>query len=242
MLRCYVIDQGAAAAVTRDVTFYYQHSELNNQVPANLWVWWYNGSAWRKINTGLTRSACAAGMLNCAVTVSSLSLPADATQYALSGASPTAVRLESFQAEAQPAAGAIALAWQTAQEIDNRGFNLWRGASPDGPDQQLNDAIIPSQAPGSALGASYIYTDTRDLLPGATYFYWLEDVSLGGAATRHEPVGVTYAAATAVTLRSLRAGPASGLEVTTYVTTAIVAALALAGLADAACAAVRRRK
>ena len=113
---------------------------------------------------------------------------------------------------------------------------------PAGPDIRLNAAVIPSQAPGGALGASYVYTDTYALRPGATYFYWLEDVALDGAATRHEPVGVTYAGPTAVTLRSLRAEPVTGLEVTTYAVMTVVAALALAGLADAVRAAVRRRR
>jgi hypothetical protein len=233
VLRCYVIDQGAAAAVARDVTFYYQFGELNNQDPAVLWVWWYDGDAWQKITAGLSRGACSAGMLNCSVTVSALSLPAGATEYVLSGASPTAVTLESFQAAADPAGRAIEVTWQTAQEMNSRGFNLWRGTLPAGPDIKLNAAIIPSQAPGGALGAGYAYTDTFDLLAGTTYYYWLEDVSLDGALARHEPVTVTYTGPTAVTLRSLRAGPAAGTEVTARAVMSIVAALALSGIGAA---------
>ena len=106
---------------------------------------------------------------------------------------------------------------------------------------QLNDAIIPSQAPGSAR-APAISTPTPATCSPArpTSTGWR--MSAWAAPDPPRPVGVTFAAPTAVTLRSLRAGPASGLEVTTYVTIAIVAALALAGLADAACATVRRRK
>ncbi len=114
--------------------------------------------------------------------------------------------------------------------MNNRGFNLWRGTLPAGPDLKLNAAIIPSQAPGGALGAGYAYTDTFDLLAGTTYYYWLEDVSLDGALARHEPVSVTYTGPTAVTLRSLRAGPAAGTEVTAGAVMSMVAALALSGI------------
>jgi hypothetical protein len=64
----------------------------------------------------------------------------------------------------------------------------------------LNVDIIPSQAPGGGMGAEYTYPDSYQLVAGTTYFYWLEDVSLGGAVTPHEPVSVTYSGPAAVSL------------------------------------------
>ena len=237
--RWYDITPAVNAGGAATVRLYFRTAnpdERNGANAAAVEIFHCEPSGWKKLTGPYARGSDGGGSYVELPGVTSFS------RFALAEPAPLAVMLDSMAATHTLAADAIAVTWATAQEIDNQGFNLWRGVSPDGPDLQLNDAIIPSQAPGSALGASYIYTDTRDLLPGTTYFYWLEDVSLGGAATRHEPVGVTYAAPTAVTLRSLRAGPASGLEVTTYVTIAIVTALALAGLADAACATVRRRK
>ena len=58
--------------------------------------------------------------------------------------------------------------------MDNLGFNLWRGTSPNAPDTQLNASLIPSQAPGSTQGYSYEWTDQANLVAGTTYYYWLE--------------------------------------------------------------------
>ncbi len=98
---------------------------------------------------------------------------------------PTAVRLVRFEAAAQPSG--ILLTWETATEVDNLGFNLYRAESPDGPQAQVNDILIPSQEPGSPIGFVYTFLDEM-ATPGVTYYYWLEDVDLYGATTRHGPV------------------------------------------------------
>jgi hypothetical protein len=120
---------------------------------------------------------------------------------------PLAVTLASFTAEA--GAAHVLLTWETASEIDNRGFNLYRGTSPGGPDRQLNAALIPSQSQGSPAGFVYTWQDEADLAAGQTYWYWLEDVSLNGVATQHGPVSVDYVGPTAVTLASVSASPAT---------------------------------
>jgi len=42
---------------------------------------------------------------------------------------------------------------------------------------------------------------------GQTYFYWVEDLAVNGAATLHGPVSVDYGAPTAVTLSAITAAP-----------------------------------
>jgi subtilisin-like proprotein convertase family protein len=140
--------------------------------------------------------------------------------------SPLAVTLAGFSAAQQ--GDSVVVAWETVSELGNAGFNLVRATSPAGPGQPLNAALIPSQAPGSSGGFAYFWTDRTDLTPGATYYYWLEDVDLGGAATRHGPVSVDFAVPTAVTLRGVSASPAAGAGV------ALPWLLAAAGLAGAA--------
>ena len=135
--------------------------------------------------------------------------------------------LDSLEAVQDVVAGDIDVTWTTAQEIGNLGFNLWRGTSPAGPDVKLSTTIIPSQGPDSNTGFNYAYADNGQFVPGATYYYWLEDVALDGTVTRHEPVSVTYTGPLAVTLSSLSAEATPGLTVTLP----IVAALALAGVA-----------
>ena len=124
---------------------------------------------------------------------------------------PLAVLLANFSAEAQ--ADQVLLRWDTVSEAGNMGFNLWRGLSPDEPDTQLNASLIPSQAPGSAQGFSYQWSDQAGLTPGVTYFYWLDDVDVNGVTTRHGPVSATLVAPTAVTLGGLSASPAAAATV-----------------------------
>jgi len=99
---------------------------------------------------------------------------------------PTAVDLVSFEAKAKK--NAVVLTWETASELDNLGFNLYRAESADGPYTQLNASLIPSLVPpGSPVGAVYTYRD-RTAQPGIKYFYKLESVDIYGNSTFHGPV------------------------------------------------------
>ncbi len=100
---------------------------------------------------------------------------------------PTAVELIAFTADAGP--DHITLAWQTASETDNEGFNLWRSQAAGGEYTQLNAALIPAQG-NADIGASYSYTDA-DVLKGVTYYYKLQDVDIHGHTTFHGPVSAT---------------------------------------------------
>jgi hypothetical protein len=81
----------------------------------------------------------------------------------------------------------ITLEWETAQEIDNLGFNLYRGLSDDFDEaHKLNSSMIPS-ASGGATGAFYQWPDNNVQI-GTQYTYWLEDVDLSGNPTLHDPV------------------------------------------------------
>ncbi len=127
---------------------------------------------------------------------------------------PLAVTLASFAVE--PQVDRIAVTWETASELDNAGFNIYRTGSVgdwepsrrDRPEQGDLIAIVPSQAPGSTQGYAYSHEDLA-VLPGQIYWYWLEDVSLGGATTLHGPVSATVQAPTAVTLSDISASPAA---------------------------------
>jgi hypothetical protein len=112
-----------------------------------------------------------------------------------------AIHLSDFRAEAQ--ADGVLVAWETASELGNQGFNLYRSATPGSVGDLMT--FVPSQAPGSSQGASYVWQDT-DIVAGHTYWYWLEDVDLGGATTLHGPVSATVYDPTAVTMESLSVG------------------------------------
>ena len=115
------------------------------------------------------------------------------------GVNPLAVMLADFSAVQQ--GDAVLVTWETNNELNNRGFNVWRGVSPAAPDRRLNDTLIPSQSSGSGQGFSYQWLDASDLVSGTTYYYWIEDVDIYGAITRHGPVSVTFQTPTAISLR-----------------------------------------
>jgi hypothetical protein len=84
-------------------------------------------------------------------------------------------------------ADGVALVWETAAEIDNAGFNVYRATSPDGPYTRVNADMIAAQG-SPVAGARYSFTDA----PGAgTFYYRLEDVDFNGSSTFHGPLQVT---------------------------------------------------
>jgi glycosidase len=146
---------------------------------------------------------------------------------------PLAVNLASFAA--QPQGDGVLVSWETVSDLDNAGFNLYRGVDETGPGQQLNSELIPAQAPGSTGGFLYTWEDRAGLVAGTTYRYWVEDVSLSGATTLHGPVSATVDAPTAVTLSGVQASPAAGAAAVP------LAGALLALLAPLAAVALRRR-
>ena len=105
---------------------------------------------------------------------------------------PTAVELAAFDATAQE--NGVLLSWETASEIDNVGFNIYRAASQVGQEIKLNPYLIAGQDPGGVAGAAYAFLD-ESAAAGVTYTYWLEDIDASGAATRHGPVVANVGAA-----------------------------------------------
>jgi hypothetical protein len=104
---------------------------------------------------------------------------------------PTKVQLSSFTAEGSGLT--VKLRWSTATEIDNTGFNVYRSNTRQAGKHKLNPEIITSR--GSELeAATYVFVDTG-ITPGVVYYYWLEDVDLGGNRTMHGPVSVAAATA-----------------------------------------------
>ncbi len=104
------------------------------------------------------------------------------------GSNPAAVRLAWF--EATPHAHGALVRWETESERENLGFHLYRSTGRGVRGERLNEALIPSRAPGQGQGASYTFLDTT-AQAGVTYYYTLEDVDASGLRTAHGPVVLT---------------------------------------------------
>ena len=122
------------------------------------------------------------------------------------GLSPTGVTLADFSAACVD--GTPLLTWETVSELQNQGFNLYRGVDSSNPDTQINATMIPSQGPGSAQGFMYTWPDDT-AQPDTMYYYWLEDVDFAGATAMHGPISAMCSAPTAVTFSNLDAGSTS---------------------------------
>ncbi len=141
--------------------------------------------------------------------------------------SPLAVNIAGFTAAAAPEG--VTLAWETVSETGNAGFNVYRSESDAGPWTQVNAALIPAKAPGSAEGQAYAWTDAS-AEAGMTYFYQLEDVALSGETTRHDPVSVALMGPNAVGLAGFGAAAATSGPALAGLAGIALAALAGAGL------------
>jgi hypothetical protein len=95
----------------------------------------------------------------------------------------------------------IFIRWSTETEVNTAGFNVYRAPSEDGPWEKINQRLIPG-SPDPLRGGSYVFTDTN-VIAGVAYWYELEEVELGGRATRLER--------TTATAQARGLGPLSGL-------------------------------
>jgi hypothetical protein len=76
----------------------------------------------------------------------------------------------------------IKLEWATATEQNNAGFHLHRSEEEPGEYIKITDALIESQGDG----ATYTFVD-KNVKPGVTYYYKLEDIDRFGNSTFQYP-------------------------------------------------------
>lgn len=97
------------------------------------------------------------------------------------------VTLEWFKAEY--VGNEAVLSWQTASETNNLGWNLYRADDSDEPEMQLNAMLIEGAGTTSQT-TGYSYTDPYNVVPGNTYYYWLESKDLDGSTELFGPASL----------------------------------------------------
>ena len=201
--RCLDIAPTNFTGISATVRFYFSASEVVSPTCGAAKLWHWNGSIWEEAGTFGSRQCATDPYYVEYGGVDSFSpFVVDDDMPAGNPLDPTAVTLSSF--EATPAAGSILVTWETAIEIDNVGFNLYRSEAFDGPYVKLNDSLIPSQSPGAPFGAEYAWLD-EVVEPDVIYYYKLEDVEVGGQSTFHGPVSVSAQAPTVVSVAAIGA-------------------------------------
>lgn len=103
-------------------------------------------------------------------------------------AEPAAVQRASEAAPDQPANEPLAntLKWTTASEVDNFGFDIFRGLSEDGPFDKITTDPLPG-AGTTDEPQNYVFVDDS-IDPSRDYFYFIESISLGGVREKFSPV------------------------------------------------------
>ena len=176
--RCFYIEP--TTQLTATVKLYYLTSELNGNTASSLNIYHEKNNLWYLEGGEYTREANGGDYDWVQVTGVDEYSPFTGGLHN----EPTLIELASFTAT--PHDGYVLLEWETASEIDNAGFNLWRSQAQAGPYTRLNAQLIPVRG-GPTTGASYSYDDDT-VTNGVTYWYKLEDVNLYGVSTLHGPV------------------------------------------------------
>ncbi|HMA62608.1 MAG TPA: FlgD immunoglobulin-like domain containing protein, partial [bacterium] len=96
------------------------------------------------------------------------------------------IELQSFTASLENQK--VILNWETASELDNSGFNIFRSGQENGGYMQINEELIDG-AGNSSTTKYYQYIDQK-VIPGNQYWYKLQDVSFAGETEMHGPVSV----------------------------------------------------
>ena len=76
--------------------------------------------------------------------------------------------------------------WTTASEVDSFGFDIFRGASAEGPFERLNSKPVAG-AGTSDESHSYAYVD-ETIDPAKEYYYYVEGISIDGVRERFTPI------------------------------------------------------
>ena len=76
--------------------------------------------------------------------------------------------------------------WTTASEVDNFGFDIYRGLSEEGPFDRITAEPLPG-AGTTDEPQNYVYLD-EDIDGSRDYYYYIESISLGGIRETFSPI------------------------------------------------------
>ena len=177
--RYYQITPDPNTGLNATLKFYYNENELNSIPEADLALFRYDSgeSKWQCNAANQDRDAANNWVQQTGIDVFSKWTLGDEDD-------PTLVDLVSFTARGFE--DFVRFEWETASEIDNAGFHLWRSQTKGGAYTKITEMLIPAEG-GPTFGVEYEYADF-DVALGKTWYYKLEDISNTGVSTFHGPV------------------------------------------------------
>ncbi|HMB51916.1 MAG TPA: hypothetical protein VKU40_01280 [Thermoanaerobaculia bacterium] len=130
--------------------------------------------------------ACAALLLPAAACRSASPATAPPAEEAVVAEAVVAEAVVTEQAATEPVAYENTIRWATATELENFGFDVYRGESEDGPFTRLTEQAI--QGAGTTdVPQRYRYVDDA-IDPCRAYYYYVESISMAGVRERFTPV------------------------------------------------------
>ena len=157
---------------TGNLTFHYAGLDLGGRNEAALRLYHYHEDTetWEDMNASVDTD-------NDTITATGVDQD-DFSVYTMDTSPPNLIFLSSFEALYRD--DGVALSWETASEIDNAGFRLWRSDEKDGEYACIVEDLIPATG-NEVTGASYSWFDAA--VSGSGHFYKLEDIDYGGQST-----------------------------------------------------------
>ena len=90
------------------------------------------------------------------------------------------------EAAEEPSGISNTLRWRTASEVDNFGFDVYRGDDEEGPFDRLTAEPIPGA--GTTDEPQTYSFDDPTIAPGTVYWYYVESISMSGVREQFTPV------------------------------------------------------
>jgi len=173
----YLITPSADLMLPGAYTLYHEGLGFIPQTAAYRW-----GGQWYQLESGSFSSTASQTLL----TIGSLAKGrAGDLEIVIGEADDTLpVTLSAFYAYQDPH-GHIALLWVTESETNCLGFHVYRSSSNNLQDAVLISDLIP--AANSSQQQSYLFVDS-EYSPSDMVWYWLLDLSMGGASSYHGPI------------------------------------------------------
>jgi hypothetical protein len=76
--------------------------------------------------------------------------------------------------------------WSTASEVDNFGYDVFRGPKEEGPFEKVNIKVIPGHGTTDEPQQYAFFDDTIE--PKTEYWYYVESISIQGHRERFTPI------------------------------------------------------
>ena len=179
--RTYTLKDVAGTLGTATVRLHYLDSELNGNSEASLELWRKDGTSW--VSQGATNRDSTDNWVE-------KTLITSFSPWTISGPSgPTYVAMIGYSA-VQSRDGKLLFQWETGEEVNNLGFNIYRETG--GSRTRINESLIIGSGltarPGTVMtaGRSYVWQAERTADDDSSY--WIESIDLNGSTVWHGPI------------------------------------------------------